>query len=253
MRLWLSADRVQAWAPAHDTLQLCQTLGLDTLNRPGDLMREIVLTLLMGPVAFEFPSLDELVSAVRIRRNIVQAARKTTLAFHTSALDRPQDCWTYDEDRGFTIRPGVSLIAALTKATQPEVSGSLYSFSCYRATEYVILLGIAQELQQSNPALLQQLQTMWTARPIVSGEFHEVFLREQGSMEEPCRRAISCRATAPGFAIPMKPPPMPRVLKVRGSCTWAAACSTTSGSRPALHPDAQMRGDLPLAPWALPR
>lgn len=185
VRLWLSDDRVQAWAPAHDTLQLCQTLGLDTLNRPGDLMREIVLTLLMGPVAFEFPSLDELVSAVRIRRNIVQAARKTTLAFHTSALDRPLDCWTYDEDRGFTIRPGVPLIAALTKATQPEVSGSLYSFSCYRASEYVILLGIAQELQQSNPALLQQLQTMWTARPIASGEFHEVFLREQGSMEAP--------------------------------------------------------------------
>ena len=70
VRLWLSDDRVQAWAPAHDTLQLCQTLELDTLNRPGDLMREIVLTLLMGPVAFEFPSLDELVSAARIRRII---------------------------------------------------------------------------------------------------------------------------------------------------------------------------------------
>lgn len=185
IRLRLSDEQAQAWAPGHDTLQLCETLHLDTLNQPGDLTREIVVTMLMGPVAFEFPSPDELVSAVRIRHNIVQAARKTTLAFHTSEVDRPLDCWTYDADCGFTILPGVSLISALTKAIQPEVSGSLYSFSCYRATEYVILLGIAQELEKSNPALLQQLQTMWTTRPIASGEFHEVFLREQGSMDAP--------------------------------------------------------------------
>ena len=185
VQLTLNEAQTQAWAPGLDTLQLCKTLKLDTLNQPDDLMREIVLTLLMGPVAFEFPSLDELMSAVRIRRNIVLAARKTSLAFHTCALDRPLDCWTYDKDRGFTVLPGVSLITALIKATQPEVSGSLYAFSCYRATEYVILLGIAQELAQCNPALLAQLQARWTARPIASGAFHEVFLREQGSMEAP--------------------------------------------------------------------
>ena len=184
-QLSLNDEQAQVWAPGLDTLQLCETLQFDTLNQPGDLLREIVLTLLMGPVAFEFPSLEELASAVRIRRNIVLAARKTNLAFHTSALDRPLDYWTYHEDRGFTVLPGVSLITALTQATQPEVSGSVYAFSCYRATEYVILLGIAQELEKSNPALLQQLQTMWTARPIASGEFHAVFLREQGSMDAP--------------------------------------------------------------------
>ena len=77
------------------------------------------------------------------------------------------------------------MITALTKATQPEVSGQLYAFSCYRASEYVIVLGIAQELQTCNPALFEQLQTLWTQRPIRSGEFHEVFLREQGSMQAP--------------------------------------------------------------------
>jgi hypothetical protein len=184
-QLTLNDAQTQAWAPGHDTLPLCATLQLDTQNRPGDLMREIVLTLLMGPVAFEFPSLDELLSAVRIRRNIVLAARQTTLAFHTCEVNRPLDYWTYDEDRGFTILPGVSLIAALTQATQPAVSGNLYAFSCYRATEYIILLGIAQELAQCNPALLAQLQTRWTARPIASGQFHDVFLREQGSMDAP--------------------------------------------------------------------
>ncbi len=183
--LRLDETRAHHWAPGLDTLQLCERLQLDTLNRPDDLTREIVVTLLMGPQAFEFSSIDELVSSVRIRHNIVQASRKTTLAFETSQAQRPQDCWRYDEDRGFVIHPGVSLVTALTRATQPDVSGTLYSFSCYRATEYVILLGIAQELARCNPALLQQLETLWTLRPIKSGEFHEVFLREQGSMQAP--------------------------------------------------------------------
>ena len=185
LRLWLDDAQSRLWAPGYDTLQLTATLALDTLNKPEDLTREIVVTMLMGPVAFEFPSLAELVSAVNIRRNIVQAARKTNLAFHTSEAERPQHCWLYDEERGFVIRSGVSLIDALTCATQPEVSGALYSFSCYRASEYVIVLGIAQELVHCNPALLQQLQALWATRPIKSGEFHEVFLREQGSMETP--------------------------------------------------------------------
>lgn len=185
VRLWLDQATAQAWAPGLDTLQLASTLQLNTLNCDADLMREIVVAMLMGPIPFEFPSLDELVSAVRIRRNIVQAARKTTLAFDTAAAERPEGYWTYDKATGFTILPGVSLIEALTRATQPDVSGSLYSFSCYRATEYVTLLGIAQELAHSNPSLFNQLQKQWTQRAIMSGEFHEVFLREQGSMDQP--------------------------------------------------------------------
>lgn len=185
VRLWLDAGAAQAWAPGLNTLQLAQTLQFDTRNRPDDLVREIVLTLLMGPVPFEYPSVDELVSAVHIRRNIVQAARKTTLAFDTDAAERPPAYWTYHETTGFTILPGVSLIDALTQATQPEVSGAMYAFSCYRATEYVTLLGIAQELAQSNPELLGRLQALWSRRAIMSGEFHEVFLREQGSMDAP--------------------------------------------------------------------
>jgi hypothetical protein len=184
-RLWLDEQTAQAWAPAFDTMGLAKTLGLHTEQNAADLCREIVVTMLMGPVGFEFPSLDELESAVFIRRNIVQAARRTTLAFETEAAERPEDCWTYDEDLGFTLLPGVPLIDALIKTTQPEVSGRLYSFSCYRATEYVILLGIAQELQRCNPALFERLQTLWRKRAIMSEEFHTVFLREQGSMKEP--------------------------------------------------------------------
>ncbi len=185
LRLWLAPCSTQAWAPGHDTMQLAETLGLATQTSAADLQREILLTLLMSPTGLDFPSVDELVSAIRIRRNIVQAARRTTLAFDTHAAERPEDCWTYVEDKGFTLLPDVSLIDALIKTTQPEVSGRLYSFSCYRATEYVILLGIAQELAQCNPELFERLQSLWQQRAVMSEEFHNVFLREQGSMDTP--------------------------------------------------------------------
>lgn len=185
IHFWLCEKAAAEWAPDHDTLLLCEKLPLERLDGPRDLEREILLTMLLGPVAFEFPSYDELLAAIRIRRNIVEAARRTTLAFHTTEAERPAGYWTYSEESGFTILPGKSLITALEKATQPDSSGKLYSFSCYRATEYVILLGIAQELAVSNPELLQRLQTQWESRAIMSGQFHEVFLREYGSMSEP--------------------------------------------------------------------
>ena len=185
VRFCLHEEQAAAWAPGQDTLGLARRLGLDSAHSSTALCREILVALLLGPVACEFPDLAELVSAVHMRRNIAQAARKTTLAFHTSQAERPEDCWRYQKDIGFVIRPGVSLLTALAKATQPDVSGTLYSFSCYRATEYVILLGISEELAHCNPVLLQQLQDFWTRRPIMSGEFHEVFLREQGSMDQP--------------------------------------------------------------------
>jgi len=128
-----------------------------------------------------------------MRRNIVLAARKTALAFYTAEADRPEDCWTHDDERGFTVRPGHALIAALQKATQPEASGKRYAFSCYRATEYVLLLAIAQELQLSNPALLAALQRQWEYRAIMSEAFRAVFLREHGSMEAPL---------PPGYYVP---------------------------------------------------
>jgi hypothetical protein len=184
-RFRLSAGLAATWAPGLDTLDLAEKLQLDTANSTDDLEREILLAMLLSPIGFEFPSHEELASAVRVRRNIVLAARKTALEFHTTEVNRPEDCWTYSEDDGFTVRPGHALIPALQKATQPEASGKLYSFSCYRATEYVILLAIAQELEHCNPPLLAGLQQRWERRAIMSGKFHDVFLREYGSMEQP--------------------------------------------------------------------
>lgn len=180
----LRADLAEKWAPGLDTA------GLASLPPPGghqasDPEREIVLAMLLSPVGFVFAGHAELASAVRIRRNLVVAARQTALAFHTTEVDRPACCWHYDEDRGFTVRPGHALIASLQKATQPDASGKRYSFSCYRATEYVVLLAVAQELEHCNPALLAELQQQWECRAIASGQFHDVFLHEYGSMQAP--------------------------------------------------------------------
>jgi len=184
-RVRLRNELANEWAPEGDTTQLCQKLNLDTLSNSDDLEREILLAMLLSPVPFKFPNHSELASAIRIRKNVVLAARKTTLDFHTTEAERPTEYWTYNEDLGFTLVPGKSLITALKKATQPEASGRLYSFSCYRATEYVILLGVAQELESCNLGLFHKLQLQWETKAIMSGKFHDVFLREYGSMDDP--------------------------------------------------------------------
>src|SRR3546814_5001957 len=76
---------------------------------------------------------------------------KQKTAYELRISDWSSDVCSSDLTRGFTIEPGVSLIEALQKATQPDASGKLYSFSCYRATEYVTLLGIARELHAAHP------------------------------------------------------------------------------------------------------
>ena len=181
----LSPEVLCDLVPDRDTLQLCDRLQLDPLENEADMEKEILLAMLSGPVSFEYPSYPEFAAAVRIRKNIVKASRLTALSFHTSKIERPEDYWQYSEDSGFILLPGKSLIDALCKATQPTVSGEKYSFSCYRATEYVTLLGIAQELDYSNPELLQQLQLQWASRAIKSRQFHDIFTREYGSMNEP--------------------------------------------------------------------
>ncbi len=185
VRFRLCSELRHEFSLTWDTLQLCERFDLHPMTSTADLEKEILLAMLLGPVTFEYPSHSELAASIRIRKNIVEAARRTALTFHTSLIERPEDYWAYTEESGFTVLPGKPLIEALCKATQPEVSGRTYAFACYRATEYVVLLGIAQELAQGNPLLQQQLQRQWESRAIMSQQFHDVFLREYGSMSEP--------------------------------------------------------------------
>ena len=173
-----------AWAtltPAFDTLGLVDRLGAQRCSTE----LEIAVSLLASPTLQVFPSFDELCAHVDVRKNIAKAGQLTTLAFATETAERPEHHWTYAEDTGFTLKPGANLIDALTLATQPSVSGELFSFSCYRATEYVLLLGMAQTLQAFNPPLLKTLENQWRHKAIASGRFHDTFLTEVGSLEEP--------------------------------------------------------------------
>jgi hypothetical protein len=173
--------------PGHDTLALHDKLGhTPQTDEAWALEREIWVALLGSPHRFQFASLDSLTSHIRVRRNMALDARKTALAFKTDAAERPQAFWQDGGDEaGFILQPGRCLVEALTAATQPDATGKLYDFSCYRATEYVILLGIAQELQSENPELLAQLQSLNQVHAVRSGQFHEVYLVEYGSMEVP--------------------------------------------------------------------
>lgn len=184
-RFSLRAKPAVAWAPQFDTLKLAERLRIDPQHNDTDLEREIMVAMLMAPEAMVFPSFEAFESAVRVRCNTVRAARKAALAFDTEAVERPADCWRYSEASGFTIQPGCDLVEALHKATQPGPGEPLYTFSCYRATEYVLLLAIAQEAARAYPDLSRALQAQWERRAIQSGEFHDVFLREYGSMDAP--------------------------------------------------------------------
>ena len=182
--VFLRPELAQRWLPGFDTTRLVWSLALDT-GEIAALEMEILIAWLASPIRIEFPSVAELHAAMHVRRNIIAFGRRTSLSFDTAAAERPGDCWDYDEERGFTVRPGCNLIDALRRATQPERTGRLYSFSCYRATEYVILLGIAEALTECNSSLLARLQQQCETRVIRSGQFHDVFLHEYGSQEMP--------------------------------------------------------------------
>ena len=173
------------WAPNWDTTRLYERMSIDGRDNKDDLDKEILVAMLLATIPFTFPSYEELISAIHIRHYVVDAGYRAALNFDTEAAERPTDYWHYDEEAGFLLNKGKSIIDALVKATQPEDIHQAYSFSCYRATEYVILLSIARELKNANPDLLKRLEERSENRAIRSGEFHEVFLKEYGSLENP--------------------------------------------------------------------
>ena len=175
----------EQWAPDWDTTRLYATMGIDGQKDPKDLEKEILVAMLIATIPFTFPSFDELVSAIRIRHYVVNAGYKAALNFDTKAIERPADYWHYDEVGGFLLNKGESIIDGLVKATQPSNPKDAYSFSCYRATEYVVLLSIAQELKNVNPDLLKKLELRSEKSAIRSGEFHQIFLKEYGTLDQP--------------------------------------------------------------------
>ncbi len=180
----LTNDMFDRCTPNASTLELSSRLS-SSVRTIMKLEVEILVAMLASPVAFVFPSLQELESHIRIRRNIVEAAAATFLSFAAYEAERPLEYWVYDSNRGFVVKPGKCIIDALQKAIQPSEPDSAYSFSCYRATEYIVALGLAKEARECNQELLTRLQRQAETRAIKSGEFHEVFMKEYGSRENP--------------------------------------------------------------------
>ena len=177
--------RLKDVAPNHDTTKISSLLKLRIDESDSDLLLEILLAAVTSPIAFIFPSAEEFFAAARMRFNIVKAARRTELSFDPNGLERPEDCWTFSCSTGFVLKPGASLVHALEKALFPEVSGRRYTFSCQRASEYLILLALARELEHTNPALLRRIQFQWTQKALVADNFLHSFLFERGSAARP--------------------------------------------------------------------
>ncbi len=184
-RLTLRGEVLEKWGPNRDTARIAELLNIQPRCHEGELELEIMIAMFGSPEEFLYQSFDEFLCAVRVRRNIVREAWRTQLAFSAKEAERPKDYWDYSEERGFVVKAGKPIIRALREATQPCVSGMSYSFSCYRATEYVTLLALALELEQTDSFLLARLQEQMETEAIKSRRFHDVFLREYGSMEKP--------------------------------------------------------------------
>lgn len=184
LALTLAADCRARFAPADDTLDIVARFRDAGLPTPT-LATEILIALLATPIALTWPTLDELEAAIRLRVRTATIGRHTRLHFATQGIERPWDHWTWHEENGFLLREDRALGPALTAALEPPAGHPGYAFSCYRAGEYVLLAALAHELESANPDLLAELTRRWQQRAIQSGPFHDVFLREIGSVDVP--------------------------------------------------------------------
>ena len=194
--------RLKDITPGHDTTKISSLLQLKIDESDNDLVLEILLAAVTTPIAFIFPNAEEFFAGTRMRFNIVKAARRTELSFDPNGLERPEDCWSFSSSTGFILKPGATLIQALEKALFPDVSGRRYTFSCRRASEYLILLALANELKDSNPSLLRNIQTQWTQKALVADHFLHSFLFERGSAVRP----FPTRCLIPGGRLWFKNP-----------------------------------------------
>ena len=174
------------WVPGHDTSRLCTTLGLDIRHR-DDLCREIILSLLACPQTLEFPSLAEWQSALKARLNIVEAARDTVIGAGPETAWPPAEDWLDLGQGACALRPGRSLISALQRSLHPahgDRDGGKV-LSSLRASEQVLLLGMAEEARRQNPALyLRQIRQ--AERGLPHGQaFSRIWLQRLGAPARP--------------------------------------------------------------------
>ena len=185
-----------------DTSKMSQDLSLDSEHSSADWLIETLLSMAISPVAFIFPNHLELGSALRMRRDIVETAKRTELVFAVNSSDRPERFWIDDETVGPVLRTESSIIQALEHALCPDLSGRRYGFSCQRASEYLMLTGLTKELNRSNTDLLKKIEQQWRQAPLKRDNFLHSFLFERGSRHRP----FPMRCYVPGSRIWFKNP-----------------------------------------------
>lgn len=187
--LWVVQIRASALlkesAPNADVRCLADSFGFSTQSSDDELLKEIVFSKALSPVASSFPSLDEFLAALRVRRNIASIARRTELWFSIDEDTRPSTHWRQLSGDGFALIAGQPLSQALELALCPDASGQRYGFACRQASEYLMLAGLAQELETTNPQLLEAIEKRWSEQPLRGDAFIDAFLSERGSRENP--------------------------------------------------------------------
>ncbi len=188
--------------PNCDTIQMGRDLSLDSEHSDRDWLLEALLSMAISPIAYIFPNHHELLSTLRMRRDIVDTAKRTELVFQTNSSDRPEKFWFDNENIGPVLREDSSLIDALEHALCPDLSGRRYAFSCQRASEYLMLTGLTKELKRSNEDLLSRVEQQWREEPLKRDNFLHSFLFERGSVQQPFPK----RFYVPGSRIWFKNP-----------------------------------------------
>ena len=201
--LYLRAShRLLALCSDFDTAPIQAYLSGHRFDSESRLVAEIILAMALSPQTISFKTTREFKSALRMRRNAVDVASRTELSFDTNSITRPQAYWVYTKENGFLLRQGVSLAEGLERALCPDVSGSIYAFSCQRASEYLMLYAVVRELSRVNQAGLHAVEEQWRKRALTGDDFLFRFLEERGTREHP----MPMRYYIPGDRIWFKNP-----------------------------------------------
>jgi hypothetical protein len=194
--------RLLALCPDFDTTPIQAYLSGHRLDSESQIVAEIILAMALSPQTIPYKTAREFKSTLRMRRNAVDVASRTELSFDTNSITRPQAYWVYTKENGFLLRQGVSLVEGLERALCPDVSGSIYAFSCQRASEYLMLYAVVRELSKVNPAGLHAVEEQWRKRALTGDDFLFRFLEERGTRENP----MPMRYYIPGDRIWFKNP-----------------------------------------------
>jgi hypothetical protein len=177
----MNDEFLKLYSPNYDTLRLNKRLELDPEK---DLEKEIIYSMLLSPEPFIYPSYEEFESAVNIRINIVKNSKNAFLKFNCTENNRPKKYWKLNKNKEWILKKDKSLIDAIRK-TIIQNNSNPYSFSCYRATEYIILLSLIEELYKINKPLYDKIENIFRIKTIKSGKFHEIFLDDHGNDNNP--------------------------------------------------------------------